>query len=343
MDEEKRTKRIEIKKILRYNKKKQKREEKMKKILQKQKIESENGSASSLVLFTVLLFGVILMGTYMLIMTMQKSQLKSDIRIQEIYQEEIEKTEQVYQKFIKSEFNYTGNVQEYTIPVTGKYLLEVYGAQGGDVTSHVDVCNMDMTYKGGQGGYSKGIAYLEKGQKLYIYIGGEGIGATKTGESLQGGYNGGGSVTGSSSVNHITASGGGATHIATKEGLLSTLADSIDNILIVAGGGGGARNQANHVYSKGARWGHGGSGGGLSGGSSILYEYDMDTNFTDESDKPFIEDASTAGTQTSGYAFGLGESGKGNSAGGGGFYGGRSNKIRRWRLWIYRKIRRCYY
>lgn len=85
----------------------------MKKILQKQQIKSEKGSASSLALFTVLLFSIILMGTYMLIMTMQKSQLKSDIRIQEIYKEDVDQIDTIYQE--KMEVCKIGTTSYYTL------------------------------------------------------------------------------------------------------------------------------------------------------------------------------------------------------------------------------------
>ena len=56
----------------------------MKKIIKDIK-NNEKGAISTLVLFTILMFIVILMGSFLSIMTMQKAQLKSDIRIQEIY------------------------------------------------------------------------------------------------------------------------------------------------------------------------------------------------------------------------------------------------------------------
>ena len=61
-------------------------------------------------------------------------------------------------------FSYTGNVQEFITPINGYYRLECYG--GGT--------NYSM------GGYAEGTIYLEKNEKLYIYVGGQ----TKT-------YNGG--------------------------------------------------------------------------------------------------------------------------------------------------------
>lgn len=199
-------------------------------------------------------------------------------------------------------FDYTGAVQEWTVPTTGKYKLEVFGAQGGSVSG----------YLGGKGGYSSGQIELKKGTKLYICIGGKGIGATSKGQNLEGGYNGGGSAIGSTSVNHICASGGGATHIATSNrGELLNYVENKEEVLIVAGGGGGARNQENHVEA--ARWGTGGSGGGLIGGGPIS-SYNSTSEFTELTE--------LAGTQETGYAFGEGETSTTQSAGGGGWYGG---------------------
>ena len=148
---------------------------------------------------------------------------------------------------------------------------------------------------------------------MYINIGGSGIGATTSGVSLNGGYNGGGNVVANTSANHICASGGGATHIALTSGLLKNLSSFTDKILIVAGGGGGARDQANHISAT--RWGSGGSGGGINGVGAIS-SYGSTNSFTTVN--------SLAGTQTSGYSFGLGETITGNIGGGAGFYGGFS-------------------
>ena len=198
-------------------------------------------------------------------------------------------------------FSYTGSPQTYIVPETGVYILEVWGAAGGSVNG----------LAGGSGGYSSGQVNLTKGEILYIYVGGKGKGATKSGEALDGGYNGGGAVTGNSSVDHINASGGGATHIAKVDGLLETLKTNQDMILIVAGGGGGARDEVNHNGT--ARWGTGGTGGGLTGGGAY-------SNYGTLND-PF-EITDNAATQTSGASFGKGADTVSESAGGGGFYGG---------------------
>ena len=206
------------------------------------------------------------------------------------------------------DYGYTGNVQTFTAQFDGSYKLRVWGAQGGSVHGY------DGGYDGGYGGYAEGNVYLHTGDTIYIYVGGQGVGATAAGQDLAGGYNGGGSVTGNSSVNHINASGGGATHVALVSGLLNTLESQKDKILIVAGGGGGARWQENYTeYSNGARTSYGGHGGGNTG-----------SHVTQYGTYSWRETTNGVGTQTSGYQFGQGQNSIGNSAGGGGFYGGKS-------------------
>ncbi|NLC87237.1 MAG: hypothetical protein GX682_00405 [Clostridiaceae bacterium] len=70
------------------------------------KIKEETGAASVLVLFTVLMFVVILMGAYMLITTSKRGQLESDIRIQEIYKEGVNEVDEVYYNIVDNyEYN----------------------------------------------------------------------------------------------------------------------------------------------------------------------------------------------------------------------------------------------
>lgn len=68
--------------------------------MKKYKIKEEKAAISTLVLFTILMFIIILMGTYLAISTMQKSQLKSDMRIQDIYGEDIERIDQLYNEIV---------------------------------------------------------------------------------------------------------------------------------------------------------------------------------------------------------------------------------------------------
>jgi hypothetical protein len=156
-------------------------------------------------------------------------------------------------------FSYTGNIQEYTIPISGLYKLEAYGGKGGDGG------NGSASLTGGYGGYEYGYKVLNKDDLLYIVCGGAGEPNMKN-SLLGGGYNGGYDGLGQPWYPQYTyaGGGGGATHIATMTGLLSEIGiDNIDKVLLIAGGGGGSNGPGvggTNVYGQ--------PGGGDSGGGS---------------------------------------------------------------------------
>ncbi|MBQ9243655.1 MAG: hypothetical protein IJ165_10630 [Proteobacteria bacterium] len=189
-------------------------------------------------------------------------------------------------------FAYTGDIQSVNLP-KGRYKLEVWGAESGKGSGTGTSTN---------GGYSSGIVTLASSTTLYVVVGGKGeSGINNSVRNAVGGYNGGGY-----SYSHCTCNaggaGGGATHIATKTGLLETLESSKSNVLIVAGGAGGAGWNGQGGYGGGANM-SGGNGGDGNGG-----------------------------TVSSGYRFGLGQGGSHSACsgsnsvhaggGGGGYYGG---------------------
>ena len=223
------------------------------------------------------------------------------------------------------EYNYdeTGSEETFTAPVTGVYKLETWGAQGGDALDN----------KGGYGAYSKGEVFLEEGETLYINVGGAGTEPTSSACNISGGYNGGGNSNSCEGfdINTVRAgSGGGATHISKKTGLLSTLENDIDKILIVSGGGGGA--DYSNFSSSNNYLSNGGSGGGKIGGSTSGTSNYSGTNHT----------IVTGGTQTAQAAVNQGQNGNAANMGlfgqggqgsyptqagaGGGFYGGNAGK-----------------
>ena len=107
-------------------------------------------------------------------------------------------------------FVYTGGTQEFTAPSDGTYLLEVWGAQGGN----------QYEGRGGYGGYSYGEYKLNKGQKLYVKVG---YGAPDW-----------------------SLDGGGATSIQNYligDGQLRNYKNNIGNVIIVAGGGGAGERE----------------------------------------------------------------------------------------------------
>jgi len=203
------------------------------------------------------------------------------------------------------DFRYTGGAQTYVVPKSGYYKLETWGASGGSYST---------TYTGGKGGYSTGIVYLNEGQILYVYVGGQGTGATGI---TKGGYNGGGDSSGR--TNYKTYSGGGATDIRLVDGAWNDSASLLSRFIVAGGGGSGAWN--------GTYGGTGGAGGGLTGiAGTSTYANSV---------------IGKGGTQTSGGthtvcsgnqngSFGIGGNGSTISsdcmsgAGGGGWYGGAS-------------------
>ncbi len=92
-------------------------------------------------------------------------------------------------------FDYTGSVQTFKPKCTGKYKLEVWGAQGGG------------SYPG-YGGYSVGTYPLTKDQSIYVYVGGQGLTSVGTSSGGGAGYNGGGQGYNGG------GGGGGMTHIS---------------------------------------------------------------------------------------------------------------------------------
>ena len=206
-------------------------------------------------------------------------------------------------------YAYNGSIQTFTVPITGTYKLETWGASGGYAYS-----SSRNTGGGGYGGYSVGNITLTKNTVLYVVVGGEGASNCQT-TSCAGGYNGGspsskwayGDGTGL-----YTGGGGGATHIATRTGVLASLSSYRSNVIIVAGGGGGG-----DYYPDWGRLASGASGGGFVGGSAMF----------SQSIKGI---SNTSGTQSSGYAFGTaGTTYTSDSCGGsgGGWYGGLSSNV----------------
>ena len=193
-------------------------------------------------------------------------------------------------------FDYTGTEQVFTVPKAGTYKIETWGAIGGN-----SVADGVMQSNGGYGGYSIGYIFLNTNDNIYINVGGKGQNGLINQNDILGGYNGGGISHWDKHDTEASGGGGGATHIATKSGLLSSLKDFKSSILIASGGGGGG----SWIYAAGF-------GGGYVGTSSLNPEHNTE---------------SLGGSQLNGYSFGLGGSGidhigSPGGGGGGGYYGG---------------------
>ena len=210
-------------------------------------------------------------------------------------------------------FDYTGTEQVFTAKTTGYYKLETWGAEGGfGITGNIHS-------QGGYGGFSEGKIYLKSGEKLYINVGQSGVNGEEnyTGDIynisyLRTSYNGGGA--GAINENCNWGGGGGATHIAKTNGLLSNLETIKNDILITSagGGGGGICTGQNSVNS----YQNGASAGGFVGNS-------VDGHCGSNEISP------TGGTQTEGgknnsgtVTSSFGQGSNLGSGGGGGLYGG---------------------
>ena len=111
-----------------------------------------------------------------------------------------------------AEFFYSGDYQVFNVPITGRYKIELWGANGGGAA--------------GNGGYTSGEMYLDAADVLYVYVGEEGktgskgIAATAAvgkgaAETFNGGGAGGDAGGGSYPYENYRggSSGGGATDI----------------------------------------------------------------------------------------------------------------------------------
>jgi hypothetical protein len=161
----------------------------------------------------------------------------------------------IYISEFSKEFDYTGNVQTFVVPIDGNYKIELWGAQGGTSKYNSDGTGSDVP--GGTGGYTAGTIFLKVNQILYVYVGGKGQNGAPS-IVATGGYNGGG--TGGASYQGGSG-GGGATDIRLINGTWNNIT-SLRSRIIVAGGGGGASNWVNAVT--------GGHAGGLTGSDGLL-------------------------------------------------------------------------
>lgn len=159
------------------------------------------------------------------------------------------------------DYEFTNTEQYFIANKTGTYKLEVWGAQGANRNGKTS----------GFGGYSTGRLALQKNEKIYINVGGQGTDncTNDSRGSCKGGYNGGGNSYFNSGERW--GSGGGATHIAKTTGILSSLSpntNGVGDIIIVAGGTGevaGTFGQGGNCPAKNCTRGGGGYYRGAAG------------------------------------------------------------------------------
>ena len=173
--------------------------------------------------------------------------------------------------------------QTLTIPATGWYTIQAYGAEGGASTT--DANGTGNSKLGGKGGFSSIDYQLTQGQTLYIYCGGKGGDASLgTNGGGAAGWNGGGKGGDGYNSSIGGGGGGGATHVATSQignitnsnslftGEASSPTAKSGLILVAAGGGGGAYKSCAAGTGGGASGGHGTNAQGkdsYSGGGTL--------------------------------------------------------------------------
>ncbi|MDE6017098.1 MAG: InlB B-repeat-containing protein [Acetatifactor sp.] len=219
----------------------------------------------------------------------------------------------LYAMWVPTEYDfvYTGSYVEFTIPQDGIYEFEVWGASGGDAKGE------GLVAEGGLGGHSKGYKKMKKGEVLYVYNGGAANG-TSSGSN-------GGSYGSNYGTKQYGAGGGGATHVATRSGILGATSSSGLNyanrncVLIVAGGGGGGAIDNGTIHKGGDGGGErGGDGsGGALGGRQISTGSSASSNF---GSAPSYSSSSTTYSGGGGGWFGGSYGTKGESGAGGSGY-----------------------
>ncbi len=212
----------------------------------------------------------------------------------------ISRTEKAYDGPTEWAFDYTGGEQMFTAPVNGTYKLEVWGAQGYTINS----------YMGGYGGYSAGKIIFSKNQEIYLFVGEKGKGGLANNTRYSSYPNSLNAIAGDN-VSYI-GSGGGSTHIALENSLISQIT-KLEKLIIVSGGGGAS------TWTSGNYWsGTGGSGGGFKGnsGQSNISNFLPGGGGTQNS-------GGNSGSNGTAGNFGLSElTNPSGSCGGGGYYGG---------------------
>ena len=205
-----------------------------------------------------------------------------------------------YAKWVTTTYDYayTGSAKSFTVPATGTYQFDMYGAQGGT----------DGNTPGGKGARLSVSKHLTAGTVVQYNIGGAGANSGNTHTIYAGGYNGGGSAIWS-------GGGGGRTDISFG-----------GTVVAAAAGGGGASNKsysrsggANYKdYSPGristATGGTNSSWQGF-GYTSFPSAYNYDNNYC-----AYDAGAGGAGFQYGG-ALGVNEDCAGESSGWGGISG----------------------
>ena len=211
-----------------------------------------------------------------------------------------------------SYFNTSNGIQIWTVPTTGSYTIDCYGAQGGDGQTASD----GSSGPAGRGARIRGVFNLTQGELIQLVVGQAGWTQTN---GWGGGTGGGGSFAwrpSSTSTPLIAAGGGGGGGNGSDSDSGGQTGQTGGNGGFTGGGTGGTNG--NTSASQGTCGGGGGQG--WNGGTS----YHCGGNFTWSSLHVNPTGFTSGSHDVNGGGFGGGGGSYGGSGGGGGYSGGGS-------------------
>ena len=203
-------------------------------------------------------------------------------------------------------FAYTGNYQTFTAPVTGPYVVELWGASGGR-----------REKKPADGGYVSGYLDMSSGENYYLYVG-------QNRSTLNGGaFNASVGSTGNG------VPGGGATDIRLNPGAWNDAQSLNSRIAVAAGAGAGSYDYNDITGYAGGLVGYSASSsktGGTQIGAGTGTDYSCD-NYADTQSKFGI--AASCGASGGGgfYAGSSGAYATGGGAGGSSYISGHTGCV----------------
>ena len=150
-------------------------------------------------------------------------------------------------------YDFTGEAQEYIAGCSGKYKIELWGANG-------------YGEKGGKRAYTSGNIILKQNKKIYVYIGEAGK------------YDAGGNaISFNNNISGVNYSGGGSTDIRLVDSGDWNEVNSLTSRIMVASGGGSSSNTTTASNGGGI---HGDNvGSTVKGGASLYSETSYSTTF----------------------------------------------------------------
>jgi hypothetical protein len=249
-----------------------------------------------------------------MIIRLNISESNKDIFVQQNYigvKNNIIKIRNAFSESGVYEFNFTGNIVEFTVPTSGTYKIEAWGARGGG--SNVLI--------GPEGAYSKSFVLLNKDEIIKILVGEKGYPGLNSCNYCCGG--GGGGTFIAKNITPLCVAGGGGSYALSYYSTVQSHACG-QSTQLSADFGNGQVTLKMGGYSSSLAGGGGGFEGNGANGTYPGYEWGIGGN-------SFISGGArqTYGDNHAYGGFGGGASNHGNNgspAGGGGYTGGTASK-----------------